>query len=506
MKINTICTQFCGIKSPYRKNGYLIKPISVDPTDEQIKGAEESTVGKAYLGKGLNGVAYPYSYAGRDLVVKKYYPQSESYASNAPESEFEKLDMLYERNVQSEGIQQGRFAFTNPKGDKYLVSTKILGQKPDCVKNKFNDENLKNMVELLIELDTPRKNNKDNRFPYDVLMHYDLCGGNIVIDSTRAGIIDFEYLSCEDLNRQYQRGKDNSPTADFNYSDVACLPSNLRGFEYRTLYPYLLSISRDEASDLFDKYLKHKSFYHKKMSDFYKANRDTNNGEIFDELAYKESAHAKVLKNPDENVKKAEALKIQTARFMFVQSPFEIILSGVNVNQFHEYLNNALAFFKEKAGETNQDKNHQIYYKDGLKLLQKWQGLHGYMEYQAKEPGPITNSHMCNLIPDKQKEISRKIYNERSQWANGYKSDGFNGLIYDDKQKSVRSFYCGDYCVSYEELLDEYRKFGVFSNVIVDNITRDCLAEDMEKKHHELFQSKLTDKHIKTLDEHLGLA
>ncbi len=398
MKISQISgTYFSGVKRPYSRNGYEIKPIYANPNEDEIKQAIDATKTTSPFGKGLNGYTYPYSYLGRDLVVKKYLPKSESYNKNAYDTESEKLDLLYESKISSDSIQQGKYAFRTPEGGEYLVSTMIHGENPDTVTNKFNKENLFQLVNTIIELDMPIKNNNDNDFPYSVLMHYDLCGGNILMDKENAGIIDFEYSKCEDLNEYYMRGKQNILDANCNFSDVACLPSNLRGFEYRTLLLYLLKSNEKEASELFDTYLKYKSNYHQAMGDFYRASMDMDNEKIFDELSLREISHANVLISPDRDVKKAEAMKMQIARFMYVQSPFEIYKLRVNVNQIHEYLDNALAFFENKANEENQDRYHKIYYQDGLELVKKWQGLHSLMEYQAENSDKLFHSKLTDM-------------------------------------------------------------------------------------------------------------
>lgn len=514
MKINNgTSIYFTGVAPKYSYKGFEIRPINTDPKENfrQVTDAIQATQNSTQLGKGLNGATYPFQWEGRDLVVKKYFPHGKSCNPGAYEREFETLDTLYRKRVKSKGIQQGEFAFRTPEGDEYLVTSRVKGQKPDYIKNKFNRENLKDLLLLLAKLDMPRSNRRyeDDEYPYECLMHYDLASGNIVIDEDSAGIIDFEYLKPENLNRHYERGKEDFPDANCNFSDIACLPSNLRGFEYRTLVPYLMKLDKEEASKLFDDYLEAKKMYH----EFYINYCPMESTEAEKEIFRRKLAHYSVLENPNDDVKKAEAIKMQIARFMYIQSPYKKHgKHKINVKEIHEYFDNALFFFMEKANDPQNNEYEQIYYEDGLELIKKWRSLHGWMEEQFQNPDIRNNFFISSLHGDKQKEISDIIYDSMEDWKQyTYKKD-FAGVVYDDDKKQVTGYYRGG-GAPLGEMKYDYLTTGILKNVWVDNIHRnfirfDNMSEDkyqQRRDEYKLFQSKLTDEHVVTLDEYLGL-
>ena len=92
-----------------------------------------------------------------------------------------------------------------------------------------------------------------------------------------------------------------------------------------------------------------------------------------------------------------------------------------------------------------------------------------------------------------------------------YKKD-FAGVVYDDDKKQVTGYYSG-LGASLGEMKYDYLTTGILKNVWVNNIHRSCiLCDDMSedkyqqrKAEYELFQRKLTDEHVVTLDEYLGL-
>ena len=508
MKINNATSvYFAGVAPKYSYKGFEIKPINTDPKENfrQVTDAISATQNSPLLGKGLNGATYPFQWEGRDLVVKKYFPHGEN--PGAYEREFETLDTLYWKRVKSKGIQQGEFAFKTPEGDEYLVTSRVKGQKPDYIKNKFNRENLSCLLQLFSKLDNRRRIAFGDEYPYECLMHYDLAGGNITIDENSAGIIDFEYLECEDLDWHYKKGKEDFPDANCNFSDVGCFPSNLRGFEYRTLVPYLMKLDKEEASKLFDDYLASKSYYH-----YIKSFKGTDT-EADEEIRRKEYSHYMVLNSPNDDIKKAEAIKMQIARFMYIQSRYKNHgKHKINVKEIHEYLDNALFFFMEKANDPQNNEYEQIYYEDGLELMKKWRGLHSWMEEQFQNPDIRNNFFISSLHGDKQKEISDIIYDSMEDWKQyTYKKD-FAGVVYDDDKKQVTGYYRGD-GAPLGEMKYDYLTTGILKNVWVDNIHRnfirfDNMSEDkyqQRKAEYELFQRKLTDEHVVTLDEYLGL-
>ena len=220
-----------------------------------------------------------------------------------------------------------------------------------------------------------------------------------------------------------------------------------------------------------------------------------------------------VLNSPNDDIKKAEAIKMQIARFMYIQSPYEKHGKHIiNVKEIHEYLDNALFFFMEKANDPQNNRVEETYYNDGLELIKKWRSLHGCMEEQFQNPDIRNNFFISSLHGDKQKEISDIIYDSMEDWKQyTYKKD-FAGVVYDDDKKQVTGYYSG-LGASLGEMKYDYLTTGILKNVWVNNIHRSCiLCDDMSedkyqqrKAEYELFQRKLTDEHVVTLDEYLGL-
>ncbi len=408
MKLNFTTLQnnqnFSGIRPPYLKNGYLIKPIALDPTKGDIDSALYAAQTQNPIGRGLNGTVYPYSYLGRDLVVKKYFPKEQCANQASADNEYNKLDMLYSAGVKNKDIQQGLFSLVTPEDNEYLVSLRVNGLKPNIFNNRFNNKNLSKMVQLLGNLDLPRRNCAMSNLPYYGLLHYDLALGNLLLDENNAGLIDFEYMKKENLNRFFEEDKRMTSTADCNLGDVCGLPSNLRGFEYRTFLPYLIKTDKQEAKKLFDDYLKFKSNYHLQRFNFFKDEKTKTDSPALNRLAKKELAHSEVLSKLNNDTRKAEAYKMQIARFIYVQSPFEQNVCEVNSRQINKYLDEALEFFEQRYDKFDEisrnDKNNVFaseqkeYYKDGFELVLRWQELHNWMNWQKKMP---KKSNFCNL-------------------------------------------------------------------------------------------------------------
>ena len=389
-----VCS-FGGICQVYKVKNYEVIPISYDPSIKDIEDAIE-TAKSEDAHSGLNGRTF---FLGEDLVVKKYLPKDKA-ANYNPDREIKALDLFFEKNCNFNNVQQGKYAFkVKPSDinaqneDTYLVSTRVQGNNPDYNSgNRFNSSNIQSLVQTISELDMPKRK-KGERFPYEVPMHYDLTPGNVVISKNNGGIIDFEYLQFDDLNERLSKALQGGTDAYTDFSDIAGISSNLRTFEYRTLYGYLMNMPSNEANELFKSYLEAKSNYHQNRADFYekeaqRAEKAENEElkELLSDLKDKESSHSEVLSSEqiDENIIKAEAMKIQIANFIYTQGGY-CNTKGVKVNikQINTYINETEKFFEKRLKHSNT-REKRIYYRDCIELLNNWKKVSGWMEWQKE--------------------------------------------------------------------------------------------------------------------------
>ncbi len=398
---------FCGVKKPYtNNNGVKITPISVDPTEKDIKDAIQSTKTSKKPMEGFNGYAY---WLGEDLVVKKY--KGINAINNDPSREINLLDNLYDNNLVFNNSQVGSYAFEMPNGETYLVSTKVQGKNPDPVEAPFTRENLESLTEIILQME------KGSHFPNSSqngysdrcrFMNYDFNGGNMKVTSNKAGMFDYEYSQKENLDDQILNVVLKKPSGpNCNQSDTSGLPSNMRSFEYWTLCDYLKA--SDNANELFNDYLEIKGKYHNEMTNFYNDfAKESNFPEACKEIAKKESAHARLLRK-DENgqipsdIKKAETRKIQMSNFMYIQSPFAAI-GKVNTDQLLEYSNETIDYFNECLNQAQQsnDTDRITYYKDCVELMSSWKDVRNVIDWQFSNPNQrfldkLTDEHITTL-------------------------------------------------------------------------------------------------------------
>lgn len=356
------------------EKGIHITPISKDLSIAEIENCLKSISPQTKIGSGANGDVFS---LGMDLVIKKARP--DALVNNDLIDEAEKLDMLYEieqkegmkfKNVQS-GIAR---LYLGKSNESYLISTRIEGAIADANNNPFNEKNLTSLMETLTELDkgSPKKGK---------LMMYDLNLGNINITKDKAGIFDFEYLRNEYLDKLItERVCWNDGSNSCHISDTSNLESNVRSFEFAGLYNYIHDMPEPEIKDFFTKYLKIKSKYHKNMSDYYKESAkeyEKLSSKFMQELskiADSELAHSNLLANPDKNIIKSEAMKIQMANFVFNTSTFCKSTKEFNPKQITDYYENGIKFFCEQHynSSQNSDNDRKIYYKNCMNLYNGW--------------------------------------------------------------------------------------------------------------------------------------
>ncbi len=378
-----------GIFHPVRRSGRTIYPIAIPVhsayADYSINQAQKSD--KALM-KGLNGEVSAFS-DGSNTVVKKLY--SAKQANNfSPTREIKALVALEVNGICGPGIQTGFQAVKNADGDTYIVSSQINGSKPHPDKNKFNPQNMSEMAKVLAYLDTPGYY-WNHKKPFRVatspnlLMHYDLKPGNVLITDKHFGVIDFEYLDF--LNLFLSKRKLNKQNWGIlcNCSDLPEIPSNLRSFEYRSLLPYIEKMEPNEAPDLFKDYLIHKSTYHELMADSYKKlkrkvpiftvaslfNSDNSPKRKTEKIIQGHLAHSEVLRKPTSDVIKAEAIKIQISRYIYLLSTHAHgEKTELNLEQIRNYIINAQKFFSDQ--NKNASGARQIYYQNCLDLINRW--------------------------------------------------------------------------------------------------------------------------------------
>lgn len=377
---------FKGIADPYtNKNGFKVTPIAQNPSQTQIDEAIEATQTKP-IGQGMNGRAY---FLGEDLVVK-HYLKDESVSYN-PDRELRALDKMFDKGVNNKQIQEGKYAFTSPDGEAYLVSSRIEG-KSISKNNKITEKNISSIVKALEGLDKPilKDELKEDNFPFETFMHYDLTMGNINVSENAGGIIDFEWSNTRDLEEYFEQDKNFGCImgTDCNLSDIVPVISNIRGFEFNSLCEQLQTQDPSEAKELFSTYLKEKSKYEYSMAEQY--GKYASKNEVSKTIAEKYKNHAYLLKGASvtdefKDIKESEAIKIQLANFINRQSPMQTFIARkINPKQIMEYSRFAQKFFEEKfeISKEYSDKKRMDYYKDCIKLVQNLSGVEGWLNWQ----------------------------------------------------------------------------------------------------------------------------
>ena len=340
------------------------------------------------IAHGCNGEVN--AYEDKFIIKKLFSPDKASHYD--PDRELKAMVSLEVNDMSGLGIPNGFYGYRNEYGDTFVVSQKLQGANPNHLTNKFNHENLSMLIRTIAKTDTPDKywnHLKPYQFrtPFSHLMHYDIKGGNLLIDEKYASIIDWEYLDFVNI---FNGIKNRNWGVINNYSDVPNIPSNLRNFEYRTLLPYIekLGKNNNEAKELFRDYLKLKSEYYERVHleyDFVKNKLPKfkilkklfnikTNIDVCDEIIESQNAQKRVLENLTDDIVKAEAMKIQIARFIYLLSTSshgdETI---INLKQIKNYITEAHKLFMEK--EACCDGDLKIYYRDSRKLLDIWKGI-----------------------------------------------------------------------------------------------------------------------------------
>lgn len=399
---------FCGIKKPYtNKNGIKITPISVDPTEKDIKDAIQSTKTSTKPMEGLNGHAFQ---MGQDLIVKRY--KGEKAINNDPSREINLLDNLYDSNLTFINSQVGSYAFEMPDGQTYLVSTKVQGENPNALNGSvFTKENLQSLSKIILQMDKGSNIPNSSREGFSDkcrFMNYDFNGGNIKITPEQAGLFDFEYDKFENIDETLFNAINYGIHGyNCNQSDTSALPSCIRSFEYWTLCDYLKDA--DNAKELFNDYLEIKGNYHAQMSDFYNefSKESAFPNEVMN-ISEKEAVHSRLLqKDSDGNIPSdiltAEAKKIQMANFLHEQGIFNTT-GIINPKQLADYTEETISYLTDclHLAEKNNDSDRITYFKDCLELVSQWSNVNKDLKRRIDENDPsalkkITSEHIKTL-------------------------------------------------------------------------------------------------------------
>lgn len=399
---------FCGIKKPYtNKNGIKITPISVDPTEKDIKDAIQSTKTSTKPMEGLNGHAFQ---MGQDLIVKRY--KGEKAINNDPSREINLLDNLYDSNLTFINSQVGSYAFEMPDGQTYLVSTKVQGKNPNALNGSvFTKENLQSLSEIILQMDKGSNIPNSSREGFSDkcrFMNYDFNGGNIKITPEQAGLFDFEYDKFENIDETLFNAINYEIHGyNCNQSDTSALPSCIRSFEYWTLCDYLKDA--DNAKELFNDYLEIKGNYHAQMSDFYNefSKESAFPNEVMN-ISEKEAVHARLLQKDSDgkipsDILTAETKKIQMANFLHEQGIFNTT-GIINPKQLADYTDETISYLTDclHSAEKNNDSDRITYFKDCLELVSQWSNVNKDLKRRIDENDPsalkkITIEHIKTL-------------------------------------------------------------------------------------------------------------
>lgn len=381
---------FTGIRPRRRSGKFIILPITQNTNLNRIKKYVEFIDESNEIGNGYNGLVYRIN---DKLVIKtnRPFPNLKTRAFE----EGEKLDMLYElgkeRPVDLQNTQKGIIAFKDDSRS-YLVSSYVVGDKCLYPKLMLNEKNIDSIMKILTEFDIGSKK-------FGRLMNNDLMGSNVRFTEDKAGVLDFELMTNFHLEDEIEKIINNKQIEiSPDISDTSQLKSNVRTFEYGTLHQYLKLCPPQIAKDTFKIYLARKSQYHEFMSKYFSNEvLHTKNKAFYQDIANKEKLHSIILSKVDDEIVKAEALKIQLSKF-FYQSRNPKYRGHINPEQITDYYNNSLSFFTKNFLENFKHKNlnKAVYYLDCVNFTKNLEDIK-YLDTSKIDKKYITNEHIVTL-------------------------------------------------------------------------------------------------------------
>lgn len=359
--------KFSGCAEPYTRNGIKIIPISQNPDEKFTQDVFETAEGKPFA-QGKHAKIFDFK---DNLVIKHYI--NEKFA----EHEIDILNKMHDFNILIPCAGRGVSAFKKKNGGIYLVSDKFNGLPLNKIKDSLDIKNLQLIMEALYQLDMPVENpGRKEEFPFCSLMHYDLHPGNILLDGSRAGIIDFENAVFGNLFYDKDKPKKYIEDSNCYISDIPGVKSNLREFEFNIFFNLLVKNGSIDINK-FAGYLRIKSGYHKKRAEFFEEKaeqyQDKEIKQQLKTLAQKEYAHYKMLKNPKPAVIEAELAKIQAAVFAYTaDASIDLIPRGIKEDYVKSFVSSFKERFQKESDRFTFNKNKKIYWNDCAELFKIW--------------------------------------------------------------------------------------------------------------------------------------
>jgi len=364
-------TSFRGIVPPYKIKGGFVYPIGKCAPEKDILQLSKG-INKLPIGEGGSGIVFDM----RDFIVKIFKKTNSSQTTGEKwMQEVKNLDFLRNLCMKKNNpdylhkTQKGFFGL-HLRNKFFLVSSKVEGENPHPVKNKFNKENLASLMEIFERLD---KGTGFRKF-----LHPDLRMKNVMITNNDAGLIDFgmlfkfkpSYQKTSDWVDKSELTKKKKWIVKHFTGDTGYMVSNLRSFEYDLFSPYLDYADKTEARRVFEIYMPLKADYHRKMSDFYFKEAEKTSKSSVKPFCAEELIHSQLLKELLDDIKEAEIDKLQMN--VFLRKILNIFQSGIPVKMNFEdvtkYIDNSVArtdFNLQKAIELKD--SERITYYNNLK-------------------------------------------------------------------------------------------------------------------------------------------
>ena len=258
---------------------------------KELEEFSKNSKNARFLGAGLSAKAYILQKLP-NFVMKEAYNANETF-------EQEHYNMVWKVGCNYNSPQKFvARAFDDDLGKYYLITTKVSGATPNPETAPFTSKHLENLFDKLYQLDT------------NGIYHGDLNLGNIKLTADgNVDFIDFQWTQNIYESRLFE---DNSAISHPSF--LMC--ENLQMLEMSGMPNYLKKIeNKEEREEFFFNYLKAKSIYHKRRADFIESKIEnwpySAEIPILEKALVFEKAQAEVLKNPNDDIRNLEILKMQ---------------------------------------------------------------------------------------------------------------------------------------------------------------------------------------------------
>lgn len=402
-------TSFQGIAPPYKIVKGIVYPIS--------KCAEKGDILKISqikyplpMGEGRSGIVFDL----KDFVLKVFKRQGSSHSAGKRwYVEVKNLDYLRDLCIKNKNpnylhnTQKGLFGL-KLFNKFYLLSSKVEGNNPNHLKNKFNKKNLSALVEILERM--------DKGMDGETFLHTDLRAANVMITDNDAGLIDFgSVVKIKIRGEKSSNWIDQSEYSNMQKfmlklftSDTGFNVGNLRSFEYDLLAPYLSAANKDEATKVFDLFMKLKADYHGKMSKFYLEEFNTTANPDFKLVSREEQIHSRLLKALPDDIKETEIDRMQIN--IMLRKVLNILKfkmpAKVNMSEVFQYFNsimNNLSLKIQKSVDTN-DCDRICYYNNfKARMIDYSEFIYDAINNSSTDISQISTQKHSLLLKDKLK-------------------------------------------------------------------------------------------------------